>query len=104
MLDELVVEQLDADLVAGVDLVGADVARGLGAYVAAEVVLVDDVGEGRVVRVAVFSNVRVLATDLLAVDKEDVEDVMSIYRGSRGGQDREDGEGLHDGGSSQCER
>ena len=96
VLDELVVEELEPDLVAGVDLVGPDVAGGLGPDVATEVLLVDDVGEGGVVRVGVFADVRVLATLLLAVDEEDVEDVVGIDRGGRGGQDREDGERLHD--------
>jgi len=93
VLDQLVVEDLEADLVAGLDGVGGRVA-GLGADVAAEVVLVKDVGEDGVVRVAVLAHVRVLAALTLAVDKEDVEDVVRI---GRRGESRNQKEGLHGG-------
>lgn len=93
VLNGLAVEDLETDLVSGVDLVGLDVA-GLGADVAAELVGADDVGEGRVVRVAVAAEVVVLATDNLVVDYQDVEDVVGIDNGAESGEE-ESLDGLH---------
>jgi len=67
VLDGLAVEDLETDLVTGVDLVGLDVA-GLSADVASEIVGIDDIREGGVVGVAVAAEVVVLTTDDLVVD------------------------------------
>lgn len=96
MLDELVVEELEADFVACFDGVGLG-AAGLGAFVAAHVVRVYDIrGEGWVVGVAVFASICVplyllalgfvsgdglwylLATHGLAVYYQPIKDVVSF--------------------------
>jgi len=70
VLDLLVVGKLEAELVAGLDSVGAG-AAGLSTLVAAEVGGVDNLaGEGRHVRVAVLAGVGVVTTDGGAVDDE----------------------------------
>lgn len=91
MLDELVVEDLEAQLVAGLDSVCCCVACG-GTLVAAKVVAVHQLGrEGRHICVAVLANVGILATDVGTVDNKPVEDVVRI--GWR--EQREEGKGLH---------
>lgn len=78
VLDQLVVEQLEADLVTSLDSIGSSAAS-CGALVAAKVVAVHDVvGEGWIVRVAVLAGVRILATDRLSVDNQAVEDVVRV--------------------------
>jgi hypothetical protein len=78
VLDELVVEDLEAELVTDLDGVGGGVAGG-GALVAAEIVAVHQLaGDRGVVRVAVLAGVGVLAADGSTVDDEAVEDVMRI--------------------------
>lgn len=97
MLDPLVVEDLEAKLVTGLDGVGTGVTSD-SAPVAAEVVGVDNVvGDDGVVRVAVLASVGILATDGLAVDDEDVEDVVGIGRHRRHKQS-EESTSLHVGG------
>jgi hypothetical protein len=93
VLDELVEEELEAELVTGLDGVGGGVAS-LSALVAAEVVGVDDIGGERgLVRVGVLASVGVVATDGLVVDEEAVEDVVGVGTGG-GGQSDESSE-LH---------
>jgi hypothetical protein len=89
VLDDLVVEDLEADPVAGPDGGGLGVARS-GTHVATHVVGVEDVGEHGEVRVGVAPHVGVLAAHALAVDVQDVEDVVRIRRGQGG---RNGGEG-----------
>ena len=96
MLDKLIVEELEANPVAGVDRVGLDRGGRVGADVAAQVRLVEDVGEGRHVAVCVPAHVRILAALLLPVDVQDVEDVVGVGRRQEGGP--EDENGLHDDG------
>ena len=85
MLNKFSVEQLEADLVSGVDLIGLRVASS-GTNVAPEVFSRDYVGEGRVVRITVAAEVVVLATNRLVVDDEDVEDVVGIHSHAKGGE------------------
>lgn len=92
VLDDFVVEHLETDPVARVHFVGLDVAAWPGTDVAAEIVAVDNVGEGWEIRVAVTADVSVLATDLPAVNDEDVEDVVCL---SGRGQGRHDKERFH---------
>lgn len=93
VLDELVVEELEADLVACLDGVGGGVA-GYGSLVATEIVGVDDVvGEGGVVGVAVLASVGILAADGGSVDDEAVEDVVGICTERR--DERKNCGGLH---------
>jgi hypothetical protein len=88
VLDELVVEELEAKLVTSLDGVGGSVA-GSGALVAAEVVAVHQLaGEGWHVRVAVLASVGIVATDGLSVDNQTVEDVMGV--GTEGRKQREE--------------
>lgn len=86
MLNEFIVEDLQADLVTGLDIVGLSSRVGLGALVAAKVVpisscqrawlsrimnnlalRVDNLHEGWHVGVGILSNIFVLSTDLLSV-------------------------------------
>jgi len=90
VLDGLAVEDLQRDLIARLDRIG--LGNGLSSPVAAEVVGGQDVGEGWVVRVAVFADIVVLAADGLAVDVEDVKDVVGLDKRSHQGEERE---GLH---------
>lgn len=92
MLDELVVEELEAELVASLDGVGGGVS-GRGALVATQVIAVHDLaGEGRVVGVVVLASIGILSTDVGAIDDETVEDVMGFSeRRQQGG----DVDGLH---------
>jgi hypothetical protein len=78
VLDELVVEDLEAELVTSLDGVGSGVASD-GALVTAEVVAVHQLaGDGGVVGVAVLAGVGILAANGSTVDDEAVEDVMRI--------------------------
>lgn len=87
VLDELVVEQLEANLVTGLDGVGCGVSC-CGALVAAEVVRVHNiVREGRIVGVGVLARVRVLSSNGGTVDDQAVEDVVRLRKGCG---DRED--------------
>ena len=98
VLNELVEEELEAELVTGLDSVGGGVA-GLSALVAAEVVRVDNlVGERRLVRVGVLTSVGVIAANGVAVDDETVEDVVGVS--AKGRSQGEESSDLHvvDGG------
>jgi hypothetical protein len=78
VLNLLVVEELEAKLVAGLDGVGGGVASS-GALVAAEVVAVHQLGGERGhVAVAVLASVCIVATNGRAVDDEAVEDVVGV--------------------------
>jgi hypothetical protein len=93
VLNLLVVEELEADLVASLDGVGGGVA-GSGSLVAAEVVGVHNVvGERRVVGVAVLASVCILAADRSTVDDETVEDVVGV--GTKGRNERKKSGGFH---------
>lgn len=93
MLDEFVVEELEADLVTSLDGIDGYVAW-LGALVAAEVVAVHElIGEGGVIAIAVLANIRIFATDRSAVHNEAVEDVVGLGEWRQQG---EESEGLHD--------
>lgn len=98
VLDELVVEELEADCVTSLDSVSGG-AAGLSSLVAAKVVAVHNVvGESWIVRVAVLAGVRILATNGLSVDDEAVEDVVRV--GTEGCQQGEKSNCLdHDEGS-----
>jgi len=102
VLDTLVVEDLQGDLITGSDVEGLGAAS-LGSLVAAKVGGVHQLaGEGWVVGVAVAADVAVLATLSLAVDIEDVEDVVSINERSR--QKGDESESLHDDGEGYSEK
>ena len=78
MLDEFVVEDLEAKLVPCFDCVsgGFLVQRTL---VATQVVRVDQLaGDGRVVRVGILANIGIFSSDVGTVDDQTVEDVMRI--------------------------
>ena len=100
MLNELVVEELEAEDVAGLDGVGS-CASGLCALVAAQLIGSDDViCEGRVVGVAVLPDVGIFAADGLAVDDEAVEDVVGLCdEGRREQGDETDGLHVGEGGA-----
>jgi hypothetical protein len=73
VLNELVVEDLEAELVTSLDSIGSGllVQRAL---VASKVVGVHELaGDGRVVRVGVLANVRIFASDIGTVDNQTVE-------------------------------
>ena len=89
-------EDLEADLVASLDVIGGCRA-GLGSLVAAEVVAVHQLArEGGHVRVGVLSSVRILATHGGAVHDQAIEDVVRID--SEGREQGQESDGLHDGG------
>lgn len=93
VLNKLVVEDLEPDLVACLDSIRGSVSRSR-TLVAAQVVGVHELrGERRVVCVAVFASVGVLAANGCAVDDEAVEDVVCVC--TKGREQREDGDGLH---------
>jgi hypothetical protein len=80
VLDFFVVEYLEAEFVASFDRIGWNVAS-LGSFVAAQVVGVHQLAwDGRVVRVGVLAYVRILSSHGLAVDDQDVEDIVSGCR------------------------
>jgi hypothetical protein len=94
VLNELVVPELEANLVAGLDGHGLG-ASGLGTRVATEVVRGDNiVGERGHVAVAVLADVGVVTTLGLAVDKQLAEDVVGLD-GKRRSQKAESKGGLH---------
>jgi hypothetical protein len=102
VLDPLVEEDLEADLVTGLDGVGTGVA-GDGTLVAAEVGRVDDViGDDGVERVGVLAGIGVLAANGLVVDHEDVENVVGIGRHGRR-QKGEESTSLHGVGREKSE-
>jgi hypothetical protein len=78
VLDELVVEEFESELVAGLDGVCASVA-GLGANIASEIGAAHDVvGECRVVRVGIPADIGILSANGLTVNNEAIEDVMGL--------------------------
>ena len=91
MLDEFIVEKLEAKLVTGLDGIGGR--NGLGTLVATQVVRVHQLtGEGWVVAIAVLARIGILSTNRGAIDDQPVEDVVRIGEG-RG--ERKEGDGLH---------
>lgn len=78
MLNEFVILELEADLVASFDLISLS-SGALSALVADEVGRVDHVlGERRHVRVGVLADVSVVSANGLVVDDELGEDVVSV--------------------------
>lgn len=93
MLNLLVVEELEAELVTSLDVVGGN-SSGFSALVAPQVGRVDDlVGERRHVGVGVLTGVSIVATDSRTVDDEAVEDVVGI--GPQGRKQSEKSNRLH---------
>lgn len=92
VLDELVVEKLEANLVTSLDVVGGG-AAGLGSLVASKIVAVHElVRERGVVAVAVLASVCILSTDGSTVNDQAVKYVMRLgERRQQGGEK----DGLH---------